>query len=98
MDFSTGNAVITGGASGIGLGLADRLGQEGMTVVLVDIEEVYMHCAKSIIRSKLWDTESQIERKTFPSLGEIFADQIGGDLKAKDVDEDIENKYKEKLY
>ena len=66
--------------------------------ILVHIEEVYMHCAKSIIRSKLWDNESKIDRKTFPSLGEIFADQIGGDLKAKDVDEDIENKYKEKLY
>ncbi len=39
MDFSSGNAVITGGASGIGLSLADRLGEEGMTVVLVDIEE-----------------------------------------------------------
>ncbi len=28
MDFSTGNAVITGGASGIGLGLADNLAEE----------------------------------------------------------------------
>ena len=66
--------------------------------ILVEIEEVYMHCAKSIIRSKLWDSESKIDRKTFPSLGEIFTDQIGGGLNAKEVDEDIKNKYKEKLY
>ncbi|MED5578571.1 MAG: pyridoxamine 5'-phosphate oxidase family protein [Nitrospinota bacterium] len=66
--------------------------------ILVEIDEVYMHCAKSIIRSKLWDSESQIDRKTFPSLGKIFTDQIGGGLNAKEVDEDIENKYKERLY
>ena len=66
--------------------------------ILVEIDEVYMHCAKSIIRSKLWDSESQIDRKTFPSLGKIFTDQIGGGHNAKEVDEDIENKYKERLY
>ena len=37
-DFSDGTAVITGGASGIGLGLAHRLADEGMTIILVDIE------------------------------------------------------------
>ena len=37
-DFSGRTAVITGGASGIGLGLAHRLADEGMTIILVDIE------------------------------------------------------------
>lgn len=32
-------AVITGGASGIGLALAERLGREGMRLVLADIEQ-----------------------------------------------------------
>ena len=32
-------AVITGGASGIGLGLAHRLVDEGMKIVVADIEE-----------------------------------------------------------
>ncbi len=31
-------AVVTGGASGIGLGIARALGQAGMQVVLADIE------------------------------------------------------------
>ena len=45
MDFSTGNAVITGGASGIGLGLAHKLAEEGMTIIIVDVEEGALQAA-----------------------------------------------------
>jgi NAD(P)-dependent dehydrogenase (short-subunit alcohol dehydrogenase family) len=38
-DFEGRTAVITGGASGIGLATAERLGREGMNLVLADIEE-----------------------------------------------------------
>ncbi|MCH7552809.1 MAG: SDR family NAD(P)-dependent oxidoreductase [Chloroflexi bacterium] len=38
-DFKAKVAVVTGAASGIGLGLAQRCAQEGMRVVLADVEE-----------------------------------------------------------
>ena len=38
-DFAGKTAVITGGASGIGLGLASRLGSEGANLVIADIED-----------------------------------------------------------
>ncbi len=38
-DFAGKVAVLTGAASGIGLGLATRFAQEGMKVVLADVEE-----------------------------------------------------------
>lgn len=38
-DFEGRTAVITGGASGIGLALAHRLGRDGANLVLADIEE-----------------------------------------------------------
>ena len=38
-EFDGRTAVITGGASGIGLATARRLGREGMNIVLADIEE-----------------------------------------------------------
>ena len=66
--------------------------------ICVQIDEVYMHCAKSMIRSKLWDPKKHIKRDSFPSLGKIFTDQQGGGLDAKEVDKDIEDKYKERLY
>ena len=38
-DFEGKVAVVTGGASGIGLAMASRFAQEGMKVVLADIDE-----------------------------------------------------------
>lgn len=45
-------AVVTGAASGIGLGLAERFAAEGMKVVLADIEEGPLAEAEAAIRSK----------------------------------------------
>ncbi len=46
--------------------------------ILVAIDEAFLHCAKALIRSKLWDPATQIDRKQFPSLGRMLADQIDG--------------------
>jgi hypothetical protein len=46
--------------------------------LVVEIEEVFLHCAKALMRSKLWDPETRIDRKTFPSMGRMLADQIEG--------------------
>jgi NAD(P)-dependent dehydrogenase (short-subunit alcohol dehydrogenase family) len=44
-DFEGKVAVVTGAASGIGLGLATRFAQEGMKVVLADVEEPALDAA-----------------------------------------------------
>ncbi len=45
-------AVITGGASGIGLALAQRAAAEGMQLVLADIEEAALAAAAAELKSK----------------------------------------------
>ena len=45
-------AVITGGASGIGLALARRAADEGMKLVLADIEEPALAAAAAELRGK----------------------------------------------
>lgn len=45
-------AVITGGASGIGLALAEALGAEGMQLVLADIEEPALAAAVESLRAR----------------------------------------------
>lgn len=65
--------------------------------LLLHVEEAYLHCAKALIRSKLWDPESQIDRKTLPSLGRMIADQIEG-VDADEADDYVEESYRNRLY
>ena len=51
-DFDGRVAVITGGASGIGMGLASKLVDEGMKIVLADIESDALEKAAETLRAK----------------------------------------------
>lgn len=45
--------------------------------IRIQIEEVFLHCAKAFMRSKLWSVEAQIIRKDFPTMGKMINDQLG---------------------
>ncbi len=47
--------------------------------LLVEVEEVFFHCGKALMRSKLWDPATRVERATFPTLGRILAEQTRRD-------------------
>jgi NAD(P)-dependent dehydrogenase (short-subunit alcohol dehydrogenase family) len=51
-EFQNRVAVITGGASGIGLAMAERFAREGMRLVLADIEDARLHETASAFRAK----------------------------------------------
>ncbi len=51
---------------------------------MVDAEEVFLHCAKALMRSKLWSEAIQIDRSTMPTMGQMLKDQIG-------FEEDVES-------
>jgi len=54
--------------------MAER-GKAPKLAIRVEIEEVYFHCAKPLIRSRLWDPMTRIERGEFPRYGEIIRDK-----------------------
>lgn len=45
--------------------------------VTVDIDELYLHCAKAFLRSQLWQTETWPAAGTVPSAGRIAKSQTG---------------------
>lgn len=47
------------------------------TCIVITVEEAFLHCAKAFMRSKLWDSSSQIKRDDFPTMGEMLKDQLG---------------------
>lgn len=62
------------------------------TCIVVEIKEVFLHCAKALMRSKLWDEKTKIKRSDFPSMGRMLKDQIGGDEKVESQ-EDMVKRY-----
>ncbi len=66
--------------------------------LVVKVEEVYLHCAKALIRSKLWDPETQVERSAYPTMGQVFKDQIDEIESAEEADKAIQEGYTTRLY
>lgn len=46
--------------------------------ILIRVEEAFLHCAKAINRSRLWDPAQHIDRSKLPSYGDMLADQVAG--------------------
>ena len=61
------------------LALLEVQGKVPKNGLLVSITEVFFHCGKALIRSKLWDSSHHVARDSFPSLGRIVADQTRRD-------------------
>ena len=72
--------------------------------ILVEVSEAYLHCAKAIRRSKLWDTDSQQKRDEMPTLAKMILEQVAAPEKppteeeVKEADEFVEDNYKTGLY
>lgn len=70
--------------------------------ILVDIKQVYFHCAKAFIRGNLWDQKAQTPRSVLPSLGKMILEQISGqtvsDVESAAVDASLNEDIKHNLY
>lgn len=45
-------------------------GREPLLALVIDVEEAFMHCSKSMIRSRLWHPDHWPARKSAPTLAE----------------------------
>ncbi len=73
-------------------------GKAPNVVVVVDVESVYFHCSKAILRSDLWNPEKHVERSSLPTPGQIMETISSGDLEAGSTDETYERRQVENLY
>lgn len=46
-------------------------------VVRITVDEAYLHCAKALMRSKLWQPEARVARSVLPSAGRMISEQTG---------------------
>jgi len=54
-------------------------GRLPLTVIRVAVEEVFLHCAKALLRSKLWQPETWLTERPVPSMGEMIRDHAASD-------------------
>ena len=64
-----------------------EFGKPPRAVLRIDVKEVYFHCGKALMRSKLWAARYRVERAVMPSIGEVIHDQTGlGEPESQEVD------------
>lgn len=72
-------------------------GAPALLAIRVTVRECFFHCAKAFIRSQLWKPETWQERKKI-SFGKILSAKVGGgDELARQVDQAVEQDYKNNL-
>ena len=68
-------------------------GRAPLSGLKITVKDAFLHCGRALIRSRLWDPEVQIDRSSYPTYGQVLADQIAGtDAAAIDADEDEANR------
>ncbi|KJC38183.1 hypothetical protein UB31_31050 [Bradyrhizobium sp. LTSP849] len=71
-----------------------EFGKPPRAVLSVAVNEVYFHCGKALMRSKLWAPE-KVQRSVMPSISTVIHDQTSlGEPESQDV---VEARYKTQL-
>ena len=77
------------------LAAMEEFGKLPRAVLSVDVHEVYFHCGKALMRSRLWSKDTQVEREIFPSISQVIHDQTK--LGEPESQADVEARYKTQL-
>jgi PPOX class probable FMN-dependent enzyme len=68
-----------------------------ITVMRIEVEEVFLHCAKALLRSRLWEPKSWPAERPVPVMSDMIRDHIGEDL-PHEADEAMVARYATMLY
>ena len=80
------------------VGSLSSLGKPALLATRVHIEHCYFHCARSIVRAKLWDPKAWPAPSRI-SFGKIIAPRIGADASvAAQIDAGVEGAYTTRLW
>ena len=70
--------------------------------IVVQVSEVFLHCAKAFRRSRLWDPTQHQDRKAMPSLLKMILDQTTGApadaAEMQRIDQGLEEDYRTSMY
>ena len=67
--------------------------------IRIKVDQAFLHCAKALKRSKLWDDSRFRENSAFPSIGRAILQQTNTtDISGEEVDRLVEEDYRDNMY
>ena len=81
--------------------IVDLVSDEGKPAILAIVlapEEVFVHCAKALIRSSLWDTDAWPDAGDLPSAAAMLRDHMGDGKSVEEVQATIDESIATRLY
>ena len=74
-------------------------GKTPKCAVVVQVRQAYLHCAKALLRARLWDDDYRQAKGTFPSISRMVGDQVGlSEAEKAEREAATERAYKEGLW
>ena len=73
-------------------------GKHPRSAMRVTVREAYLHCAKALMRSKLWEDDYRIERKELPTYAQMLKDQGVTTQSVDELQAAIDESYRTRLY
>jgi len=66
--------------------------------IVVSVEEAFMHCAKCVIRSKIWDAEHWPDVDGLASLAHVMVDHAKLSITVDEMQGYVDESYRDRLY
>jgi uncharacterized protein len=74
-------------------------GKTPKVAMVVEAQEVFLHCGRALVRSHVWETVTWPDAATLPSAGRIFADHMQlPEVTCERAEEVLEDHYTTRLY
>ena len=67
-------------------------GKAPRSVLVVKVESVYFQCAQAIVRSRLWDPHTHLDRSRLPTAGQILEALSDCEILAEPYDRELPNR------
>lgn len=80
------------------LDLVSDAGKPAILAVVVKPQEIFLHCAKAMIRSSLWDQATWPDAGELPTAAEIFRDHMGARESVAEVQALLDESIATRLY
>ncbi len=73
-------------------------GKHPKSAMVIAVQEAFLHCAKALIRSHLWQDTYKVDRSVLPSYGKMLKDQIEVRESAEEIEKLVAESYRDRLY